>query len=562
MTEEPIGRRETLAVAACCAAASLTAIAWSWRHNAILNYGDAEAHLHIARRVIDSHRPGLSQLGSVWLPLPHLLMIPFVAVYAWWANGIAGTIPSALAWLLSCIGMYRLLRRWLQRAPAAVALAFFVLNPNLIYIQTTGMTEPLFCCEMVWTVAWLVEWRAGLDDGDQRRTNRLTWFIALALVAAVFTRYDGWIMALIAWTAMGVALLRRGRLRSRTFWMASAVVIAAPLVWFAYNAVVFGDWLDFARGPYSAKAIELRTAAPGAGPPHPGWHNPWVGLLFFLKVSEMDSAAAHWGNTLLALSVLGTAWGWLMEKRRAFAWSLLLWFPVPFYAWSVAYGSVPIFIPVWWPHSWYNTRYGLELIPALALGVGFVARFILGAVREFKTAWMPIAAAVLFAIVAANSAEMIRECPLVYVEGTKNAHARRGYEQEIAAAMRKVLVRRPGATVLMNTSVYPQIVALSGIPLRQTVNESDKEYYQAALADPAAHAAVVLAFDHDDVQAAVRTHPQDLKLVAHFSWPGQPSASLYVSEIAGQPASSQHTSSDSIAHEIGPMTVFGNPEDD
>jgi len=551
-----------LAVAACCAAASLTAIAWSWRHNAILNYGDAEAHLHIARRVIDSHRPGLSQLGSVWLPLPHLLMIPFVAVYAWWANGIAGTIPSALAWLLSCVGMYRLLRQWLRPAPAAIALAFFVLNPNLIYIQTTGMTEPLFVCELVWIVAWLVEWRASLDDGDGRRTNRLTWLIALTLAAAVFTRYDGWIMALIAWTAMGIALLRRGRLRSRAFWMASAVVIAAPLVWFAYNAVVFGDWLDFARGPYSAKAIELRTATPGAGPPHPGWHNPWVGLLFFLKVSEMDSAAAHWGNTLLALSVLGTAWGWFMERRRALAWSLLLWFPVPFYAWSVAYGSVPIFIPVWWPHSWYNTRYGLELIPALALGAGFAARFLLGAVRELKPAWTRAAVAVLFAAVAANAAEMVRERPLVYVEGTENAHARRGYEQEIAAAMRKVLSARPDATVLMITSVYPQIVALSGIPLRQTVNESDKEYYQAALADPAGHAAVILAFDGDEVEEAVRLHPHGLKLVARFSWPGQPAASLYVSGAAAEPAPSAGARSDSIAHEIGSMTAFVHREED
>jgi hypothetical protein len=344
--------------------------------------------------------------------------------------------------------------------------------------------------------------------------------------------------------------------------MASAVVIAAPLVWFAYNAVVFGDWLDFARGPYSAKAIELRTATPGAGPPHPGWHNPWVGLLFFLKVSEMDSAAAHWGNTLLALSVLGTAWGWFMERRRAPAWSLLLWFPVPFYAWSVAYGSVPIFIPVWWPHSWYNTRYGLELIPALALGAGFAARFLLGAVRELKPAWMRAAVVVLFAAVAANAAEMVRERPLVYVEGTKNAHARRGYEREIAAAMRKVLSARPGATVLMITSVYPQIVALSGIPLRQTVNESDKEYYQAALADPAGHAAVILAFDGDEVEEAVRLHPQGLTLVARFSWPGQPAASLYVSGAAAEPAPSAGARSDSIAHEIGSMTAFVHREED
>ena len=50
----------------------------------------------------------------------------------------------------------------------------------------------------------------------------------------------------------------------------------------------------------------------------------------------------------------------------------------------------------------------------------------------------------------------------------------------------------------MNTSVYPELVAFTGIPLRQTINESDREYLQAALAAPAAHAAIVLAFDGDE----------------------------------------------------------------
>jgi hypothetical protein len=52
---------EWLAVLACSAMASLLAVAWSWRHGAMLNYGDAVAHLHIARRVFDSHQPRLSQ---------------------------------------------------------------------------------------------------------------------------------------------------------------------------------------------------------------------------------------------------------------------------------------------------------------------------------------------------------------------------------------------------------------------------------------------------------------------------------------------------------------------
>jgi hypothetical protein len=529
LTESPIRRLdcpEWLATLACCAAASMGAVLWSWRHGALLNYGDAVAHLHIARRVFDSHRPGFTQLGSVWLPLPHLLMIPFVQVYGWWASGFAGVIPSTLAYLAGCAGIYRLARRWLPPAAAALTLVFFAANPNLLYLQTTAMTEPLFVGEMVWITVWLVEWRASLDT-DQRQAGRL-WLIAGALVAAVFTRYDGWVMALLAWGCVGLTLARRGQLRSRSFWLASAVVIAAPTAWFIYNAAAFGDWLFFLRGPYSAKAIEVRTAAPGF-PPHPGWHNPWVALIFYLKAAEMDAAAAAWGNVLLALSLFGTMWGWLTARRRAFASALLLWLPVPFYAYSVSYGSVPIFLPVWWPHSWYNTRYGTELLPALALGLGFAAQFAIAAVHEFKAKWASFAAGILFALGALNAVEMVRERPLVYVEGTKNIDARRPYETQIPPALRALLAERPGGVILMDTSAYPNLVAFTGIPLRQTINESDKEFYSAALAAPAARAAIVLAFDGDEIDRAVQAHPAGLTAIRRFTTVGQPAGTIYVS---------------------------------
>lgn len=528
MTDHPIRRAEKVAVFIASLALSLVAAAWSWTHSALLNYGDAVAHLHIARRVFDSHRPGLTQLGSVWLPLPHLLLIPFVAVYSWWANGIAGLIPSALAYLLSCLGLYRLARHWLRPLPAAVALAFFAANPNLLYLQTTAMTEPLFLCEFVWLIHLLVRWRTALDN-NPARANRLLWPIALLLVAAVFTRYDGWILTLLAWTFIGILLLRRGQLRSRTFWLATALVLAAPIAWFAYNSTWFGDWLFFARGPYSAKAIELRTASPGSGPPHPGWHNPWVGLLFFVKASEMDAAALAFNNLLLLVSLCGAFFGWLSFRRRAFSWSLLLWFPIPFYAWSVAYGSVPIFLPVWWPHSWYNTRYGMEMLPAFALGLGLFARFLLAAAREFKPNLPRITAVALFALIALNAALILRQGPLTFIESTKNIDARRPLLDQIPPALRALLSTRNHAIILMDTSTYPQLITLTGIPLRQTINESDKQFYRAALAAPAAHASIVLAFHGDEIDQAIHAHPQGLTLVRRFTFPGQPGASLYVS---------------------------------
>jgi hypothetical protein len=530
-TRNAISRTEWLAVLACSAIASAAAIVWSWRNGALLNYGDAVAHLHIARRVFDCHQPRLSQLGSVWLPLPHILLLPFVQVYSWWANGIAGIIPSALAYLAACAGIYRLARRWLSPAPAALALAFFAVNPNLLYLQSTAMTEPLFVCEMIWIVVWLVEWRISLDE-TPRNADRLLIAIAAVLVAAIYTRYDGWVMALIAWSCIGLVLLRRCALRSRTFWLAGAVIVAAPIVWFIYNAAAFGDWLEFARGPYSAKAIEMRTASHGAGPPHPGWHNPWVGLLFYLKVSEMDAFAVAWGNSLLALSVLGTAGAWIAARRRAFTWALLLWLPVPFYAYSVAYSSVPIFLPPWWPHSWYNTRYGMEMLPALALGLGFVASCLLAAVRDFKPAWAKYAAGLLFALVALNARQLIRERPLVYVEGTKNIAAHRPYQVAIPPVLRALLAKQPGATILMETSVDPEIVDLTGIPLRQTINEADLAVWDAALAAPAQHATIVLAFDGDAVDRAVKAHPEGLTAIVHFTTSRQPSGTLYISNTS------------------------------
>jgi hypothetical protein len=272
----------------------------------------------------------------------------------------------------------------------------------------------------------------------------------------------------------------------------------------------------------------MRTSVPGF-PPHPGWHNPWVALVFYVKAAELDAAALAWGNMLLALSLLGTAWGWLTTRRHAFGWALILWMPVLFYAYSVAYGSAPIFLPVWWPFSWYNTRYGMELLPALALSLAFAAQFVLAAVREFKTSWVKYAAGLLFAIVMLNAWKMVRERPVVYVEGTTNVNARRSYEVQIPLVLRGLLVERPGGVVLMETSVDPEIVALTRIPLRQTINESDLEIYRDALEAPAAHAAIVLAFDGDEVDRAVHAHPANLTALRRFMAPGQASGTLYIS---------------------------------
>ena len=100
----PASREETLPIATGALLLALVALFVSVARGYLLLYGDAVAHLGIARRIVDSRNPGLGQLGGVWLPLPHLLMLPFIHKMEWWQNGLAGAWPSLLSYILGVIG--------------------------------------------------------------------------------------------------------------------------------------------------------------------------------------------------------------------------------------------------------------------------------------------------------------------------------------------------------------------------------------------------------------------------------------------------------------------------
>src|SRR5206468_12793127 len=80
---------------------------------------------------------------------------------------------------------------------------------------------------------------------------------------------------------------------------------------------------------------------------------------------ELNVAEGKWQIFWVGALLLGTATALLF--RRKFWPLLLLWTPVPFYMLSIAYSGVPLFVPVWWPFSRYNVRYGIEMLPAFAV---------------------------------------------------------------------------------------------------------------------------------------------------------------------------------------------------
>jgi len=501
----------------------------------LLLYGDAVAHLGIARRILDSRNPGLVQLGGVWLPLPHLLMLPFVQKMDWWRNGLAGAWPSLICYVVSVLAVHGIARRLLARRWALAATAFFATNPGLLYLSSTAMSEPLFIALTVSAVYLLMR----TADAIMRESHApaSVWLMAagLVLAGAIYTRYDGWVMAAAGWLMAASWVFRSGRWRGVLgVWFAvfTAILVLAPLGWLAYNAHYFHDPLDFLRGPYSAKAVEARSATPGA-PPYPALHNMPYGSIYYLCAALMD-AAGRGAYPVLALALGGLALALRRWPRNRMA-LLFLWIPLPFYAYSVAYGSVPIFVPPMTPHGYYHFRFGLELLPALAISAAVGLAALESALVATKVAWLaprskPAAKWMLpiaLLLVLANFVLQVIYRPPVLTEALLTSSARIGLEQGIARVLEEL---PPGAPILMRESDYIGALQDAGIPLRQTINESDYDSWHAALQAPAEHAAYVVSFEGDAVSKAVEEHPEELQELTILCSTGQPCARVYQSE--------------------------------
>jgi hypothetical protein len=511
----------------------------------VLLYGDAIAHINIARRVFDSRTPGLLQLGTVWLPLPHLLMIPFVISKQLWQRGVGGSIPSLIAYMWAVVGMFRLVRGAFASndadglaAPFAAwtAAIVFAANPNLIYMQTTAMGEAVYLAFFIWAIVYLRE----SFPSDQSALTKS----ALCLAAACLTRYDGWFLAGVMSAAVIIARISASRPRRPNAdqaprWCPAAgrfvlIAAAAPILWLAYNGIVYRNPLEFENGPYSAKAIEQQTQT-AANPGHPGSGNLAVSGMYFLKSAEDNMAANPWlGRLWLALAAAGFVIVGLTfrdPKSRSKLTLLLLFIPLPFYTLSVAYGGVPIFVPEFWPHTHYNVRYGLQLLPAFAASAGALISLAVRSKhwKEKARAGVVIGVVVLVVI---SYATIWRSGPICLEEAQINMRSRNDLEAQVAQWLEKL---PPNATLLMYLGDHVGALEKAGIPLSHVINEGNHRVWkqpmdsdglwERALRDPQKYADYVVAFEGNPVwQAVQRDH---LKALVEIHVTGQPRAVIY-----------------------------------
>ncbi|HEY1659259.1 MAG TPA: hypothetical protein VGG14_12985 [Candidatus Sulfotelmatobacter sp.] len=515
------------------------------RQGDVLLYGDAVAHINIARRVFDSKTPSLLQLGTVWLPLSHLLILPWVISNKMWQSGIGGSIPSMAAFVLGTLGIFKLVRSTLGneegspgRTLSWISAILYAANPNLIYMQSTAMGESLYLALFIWSLFFFAEFARG----NAKALTRCGYCVA----AACLTRYDGWFLAVVLIVLALATKFRslperpsqkqknrpsKNEITAGSIARFVLIASAAPILWLAYNAAVYRNPLEFANGPYSAHAIEQKTHTV-----NPAKGNLIAAGSYFLKAAELNVANSTWeGRLWLMLAILGCIAAWLRRKRVV----LLLMLPVVFYALSVAYGSVPIFVPTWWPFSLYNVRYGLQLLPAFAvlapLGISFLIEFAnrIPSIARALNQWSSSVAVLLVLLLAASSYAVIwRANPICYQEADLNMRGLVALDTRIGDWIKLL---PPTTTYLVFLGQHSGLFERAGIPLASTINEgnhrvwkqpSDSDgLWERALADPAKYADFAIASEGDPVWTSARDH--HLKALVEIHSSGQPPAIIF-----------------------------------
>jgi hypothetical protein len=439
-------------VIAMLAGISIAAARWCLNRGYVLYYGDAEAHLNIARRILDSRTPGPEQIGTVWLPLPHLAMIPFVMHGDWWRTGVAGIIPSAICFVLAGTFLFAAARRTYGSASAALAAALiFALNPNILYLQSTPMTESLFAASLaalLWSILWF-------------RDSQSIFAILIAAAAsnaASLTRYEGWF--LIPFAAICLLLVAKRKWHALIF---ASLAALAPLAWLAHNRFYYGNALEFYSGPWSAIAIYHRHLDRGMKP-YPGDHDWMTAARYYLTAADLFA-----GWPAMAVGATGLIFAlW----RRAFLPMFLLALVPAFYIWSMHSSGTPIFVPNLFPNSYYNTRYAMAIVPLIAFAAAAI-------VASMPRRWRLPTAIVLAAV---PLIAWRNQTPICWKESEVNSTTRRAWTGEAARFLADNY--RPGDGIFFPFGDLTGVLREAGIPLRESVHEGNGPLWLAATIRP------------------------------------------------------------------------------
>ncbi len=474
-------KMQTIVLAVVLSIISIGAFVYYYQNGLMIAYSDSQSHLNIARRIIDSLTPGLAQIGSVWLPLPHLLMIPMIWNDFMWHSGLAGSLISMASYVVTGVLIFKFLGKLNVNILGRIAgVAIFALNPNILYLQSTAMTELLLLATMMTGSYYFFLW---FKEGDNTMLIRSGFWIMLSTLV----RYDGWFLFAMATGLLVLYIWKNKGYRAAEgsfifFCSLGGVGIVAWLLW---NLVIFGDPLYFAFGPFSAHTQQLNFAVNGLLSTQ---HNIFLSTKIY-TIAVMFCT----GLPLLILTIFGIGVFYLNKNIAGKIKIALLILAVPFFfnITALYLGHSILFMPNILGSGWFNVRYGVMSIFILSIFVPMLLNF------KNKYLQVVFAVVIFMAILTPFSYEPVT------LQDAKEGMARK--DLRAIAHWLADNVNNKDEKILISASANDPIVFLSGLPMKRFIYEGSGKYWNESISDPSKYATWVLV-DKKNSMDYIATH--------------------------------------------------------
>jgi len=425
-----------------------------------LSYNDARSHLDIGRRVVEGLKPGFAQIGSVWLPLPHMLMVLTIWNDFMWHSGLAGALQSMISFIATALIIFYFLKELgVNVLGRVVGICVFILNLNILYLQSTAMTELLLIATMTAGCYQLLIW---FKKDNMLSLVKAAFFIMLSTLI----RYDGWFLFVFSSLLIGLWTLRKkGYKASEAIVILFATLAGIGIVaWVIWNTLIFKDPLYFIFGPYSAFAQQEQLSKAGV-------LITKGDLLTSLKVYFYG--VAYNSNTFVFfLGVLGSIIFWLDKKNSGAVKvaAAVLYAPFIFNVLALYLGQSVLFIQGLSGNTWFNARYGILMMPSFAIFIGYL----INRVYKLKYVFIGLLAFVLFFSFINGDAVTIDDATV----GSSQKNV-----AEVSGWLSVNAKDKPGF-VLISAASHDAIIFSSGLPMSKFIHEGTGAYWDNATVSP------------------------------------------------------------------------------
>ena len=445
-------------VALCAVVMSVCAYAYFADKGMALGYKDSISHLQIAARTLHSPTAGFAQLGGVWLPLPHLLMLPLIWVEPWYYSGFAGSAVSMVSYVVACVYVYKMafgLTR--ARIPALGGFLVFALNPNILYMQSTPMTESLLFAAIAATAYYVQKW----IQIDQH-ADKYPYLFAAAIAAfiACLTRYEAWPMTLvIGMIVLFVTWRQYGRQAMAGIALGFAFLAGAAIVlWLGWNLLIFGNPLNFQNGKYAKPSLWVGEGERTVG--HPGL----AARTYWYAVVE------NLGIAVVLAMILGAVALVLVRRRLDSLPVLGLLTIAPFFVGALVVGQRPLHVAQI-TGDLYNVRFGLFM--AIPAGILVAYLFLLLPSRTWVAGLVVVAACTLLPLAPRGPTHIVTA-----QEGSIGSPATANATSEFLRE------HYDGGVILIESFGNEAILFHARIPLTNNVYEGSYQKWDPALSNP------------------------------------------------------------------------------